>query len=180
LPSRSAEVGWIIDTREAAFVWPAPQKFARDNPANVHAKSVRNCPAVLDHEARLFEVTCPVDLHIRFRFDEKTNEPRLTNAAGDQSTIRPKHLGQMLALVGRKEWRDPNRPILQIVTPYLFVADEPIYMTQLPPFAHYRDEPLPGVMIGGRLPIHIWPRPMMWAFEWMDPSQDLTLKRGEP
>src|SRR5262245_15276755 len=35
-------------------------------------------------------------------------------------------------------------------------------------------------MIGGRLPIHIWPRHMMWAFEWMDPSQDLILRRGEP
>jgi hypothetical protein len=178
--NRTVEVGWMIDTQQAAFVWQPPQKLARDNPPNLHAKSVRNCPAVLDHEARIFEVACPFDLHIRFQFDEKTKEPRLNNAAGDQSTIRSKHLGQLLALMGRKEWRHPDRPILQIRTPYLFLADETAYMTQLPPFAHYRDKPWPGLMIGGRLPIHIWPRPIMWAFEWMDPSQDLILKRGEP
>jgi hypothetical protein len=35
-------------------------------------------------------------------------------------------------------------------------------------------------MVGGRLPIHIWPRVMMWAFEWYDQSQDLIIQRGEP
>ncbi|TQR62780.1 hypothetical protein E2K52_08805 [Acinetobacter sp. RF14B] len=35
-------------------------------------------------------------------------------------------------------------------------------------------------MFGGRFPIHIWPRPLMWAFEWHDTSKDLILKRGEP
>ena len=36
------------------------------------------------------------------------------------------------------------------------------------------------MLIGGRLPIHIWPRQMMWAFEWFEPSKPLTLRRGEP
>jgi len=86
----------------------------------------------------------------------------------------------MVSLIGQKEWRHPKRPIVQLVTPYLFIADEPVYMTQMPPFAHYRSPPLPGVLIGGRLPIHVWPRPMMWAFEWHEPDKELTLRRGEP
>jgi hypothetical protein len=53
-------------------------------------------------------------------------------------------------------------------------------MTQLPPFLHYRDPALPGVMIGGRMPIDVWPRVLMWAFEWFDTSKDLILRRGEP
>src|SRR3954447_5150535 len=180
LRSRTVEVGWLLDAEKAGFIWSAPQKLTRDDPKARHAKSVRYCPAVLDHEARLFEVTCPIDLHLRLQFDERTQEPQLINAAGDQSAVRPKHLSQLIALVARKEWRDPNRPVLQLVTPYLFLADEPVYMTQLPPFCHYRNPPWPGVLIGGRLPIHIWPRPMMWAFEWYDPKQDLVLRRGEP
>jgi hypothetical protein len=138
------------------------------------------CPAVIDHEARLFQVACPIDLHLRFRVDEKTKRPQFVNAAGDQSTIRGKTLGQLLKVVDHKEWRDPKRPLLQLVTPYLFLADEPVYMTQLPPFCHYRNPQWPGLMIGGRLPIHIWPRAMMWAFEWHDVKQDLILRRGEP
>ena len=35
-------------------------------------------------------------------------------------------------------------------------------------------------MIDGRMPIHIWPRPLMWAFEWYDTNKPLVLKRGEP
>jgi hypothetical protein len=30
------------------------------------------------------------------------------------------------------------------------------------------------------MPIHVWPRPLMWAFEWHDPSRDIVLRRGEP
>jgi hypothetical protein len=86
----------------------------------------------------------------------------------------------MLAILGRKEWRHPDRPIIQIITPYVFIADEPVYMTQMPPISHYYANPWPGVLIGGRLPIHIWPRQMMWAFEWFEPSKPLVLRRGEP
>ena len=74
----------------------------------------------------------------------------------------------------------PTGRFLQLTTPYVFLADEPVYMTQLPPICHYRNPPWPGVLIGGRLPINIWPRPMMWAFEWYEPKQDLILRRGEP
>ena len=51
---------------------------------------------------------------------------------------------------------------------------------QMPPFFHYRDPPLPGTLVGGRFPIDVWPRPMMWAFEWHDPKKPIKLKRGEP
>ncbi|MEM8698847.1 MAG: hypothetical protein AAGF44_06720, partial [Pseudomonadota bacterium] len=64
--------------------------------------------------------------------------------------------------------------------PYLFIADEPVYMSQVAPFLHYRPDPWPGTIFGGRFPINVWPRPLMWAFEWHDPKKDLILSRGEP
>ena len=179
--SRNVEVGWLLDTNQAQFIWEAPRKLSRDYPPAHHAKSVAFCPAVLDHEARIFEIPCPIDVHLKFSMTGGPNgTPALANAAGDQSTVRPKVLGQMMSLVGRKEWRHPDRPVVQIITPYIFVADEPVYLTQMPTFAHYRAAPLPGVLVAGRMPIHIWPRPMMWAFEWFDTSKDIILKRGEP
>jgi hypothetical protein len=136
-------------------------------------------PSVIDHEARLFEVPCPFDLELGLRRDEK-GQLQLVNAMGDRSPIRGKHLGQVSALVSPREWRHPDRPIVQIITPYVFLSDEPVYMTQLPPFNHYRSPQWPGTLVGGRLPIHIWPRPMMWALEWYDPKTTISLKRGEP
>ena len=177
--SRAVEVGWLLNTDKATFIWDEPRRIRRDEPAPSHAKAVNYCPAVLDHEARMFEVPCPIDATLRFRYDAN-KEPRLINADGERSGIRGKHLGQMTAIVSRREWRHPDRPLIQVITPYVFLADEPVYMTQMPPISHYNPNPWPGAMVGGRLPIHIWPRGMMWAFEWFDISKDLVLRRGEP
>ena len=69
---------------------------------------------------------------------------------------------------------------MQVITPYLFLADEPVWLTQLPPMHAYLPTPWPGLLICGRFPIDVWPRTLMWAFEWHDTTKDLVLKRGEP
>ena len=60
------------------------------------------------------------------------------------------------------------------------ISDEPVYMSQLAPFMHYATPPWPGTIFGGRFPIDVWPRPLMWAFEWHDIKKPLVLKRGDP
>ena len=89
-------------------------------------------------------------------------------------------LAMMVVLVNRNEWRHPERPIVQVVTPYLFLADEQVYLSQTAPHLDFVAPALPGVLIGGRFPINIWPRHLMWAFEWYDTKQDIILKRGQP
>lgn len=177
--SRITEVGWLLDADKAALIWDAPRKLSRPTGRTTHAKGVSFCPAVNDHEGRIYEIASPVDIHLRFSRNSH-NEPALTNVAGDQSTVRQKHLNQMFVIVNPKEWRDPDRPILQFVTPYAFVADDPVTINQLPPFYHYNANPWPGLPIGGRFPIHIWPRGLVWAFEWYDTSRDLIVRRGDP
>jgi hypothetical protein len=177
---RMVDVGWLLDTEKAGFIWAPPERVKGEESEQHHAKSLRGCPGVLDHEARLFQITCPIDLHVRLGRDEKTGQPTLINVSGDQSTIRSKHLGQMLHMVPQREWRKKDRPVIQIITPYLFISDEPVYMTQMPPFHFYNREPWPGLLVGGRFPIDVWPRHLMWAMEWHDTSKDLILKRGDP
>ena len=67
-----------------------------------------------------------------------------------------------------------------MIAPYVFIADEPCYVVQSPPYLHYFPNPRPGLQIGGRFPIHTWPRPLSWGFEWDDASKPLVLKRGDP
>ena len=177
-PSRVVDVGWLLDSEKATFIWDAPRRLSRPTGRTTHAKGVSVCPAVVDHEARIFEVPCPIDIQLRYK--PNGDEPAVIDLAGEQSSIRPKHLGQMFVFVSRKEWRDPNRPIVQFMTPYTFLADEPVTINQLPPFYHYPATPWPGLMIGGRFPIDVWPRGLVWAFEWYDTSKDLIIKRGDP
>ena len=79
--------------------------------------------------------------------------------------MRPKALNSVLHVVNEAERRHPDRPTLQLSLPYVFIADEPVYLSQVAPFLHYRAEPWPGTIFGGRFPIDVWPRPLMWAFE---------------
>lgn len=175
----AAEVGWLIDAPAATFVYGAPEALSIPGDTEGSAKSVRQCPAVLAHRAGLFQVTCPIDLHLRLR-NLRTSKPLLVNAAGNQSTVAAKVLDQMVTLMPRDRWLDAERPVLQIGAPWRFVTDDEVWLSQLPPFYHYRKEPLPGLLIGGRFPIRLWPRSLMWAFEWHEPERDLVLRRGEP
>jgi hypothetical protein len=174
-PDPTVDVGWLLDTDRAQFIWEAPRPVGE----TARPGSIRVREDTRDHESRLFEVPCPVDVQLRFSWDEKGG-PTLTSVDADRAAIRTKHLNQMVTLVGRREWRHPERPILQFITPYVFVSDAPVVMTQIPPVGAWLPKPWPGLLIGGRLPIHIWPRQMMWAFEWRDTTKDLFLRRGDP
>src|SRR3546814_19821019 len=66
-----------------------------------------------------------------------------------------------------------------MLTSYVFVSDDPVYVNQYPPLFHYTPD-RPGIQISGRFPIDIWPRPLQWAFGWHDTAKDLILRRGEP
>lgn len=179
-PSRPALVGWLLDTDKAGFIWEAPRRLRTSAECPRHAKSVTACPAVVDHEARHFVVPCPISARLRIAIDPKTGEANLANADGDRASVRTRALGEMVKRVNAREWRHPRRPIIQFVTPYVFVSDDPVHMSQFPPFAHRRDPEWPGLVIGGRFPIDVWPRHLMWAFEWHDLDRELVLTRGEP
>ena len=172
-------VGWFLANDRGAVLYDPPERLATRPPNKGHAKSASRCPAVIQLESRYFAVKCPFDLHIGFQRDEK-GRAVLVNRAGAGSSIRSGKLNEVLTLVNEAEWRFPDRPTVQLHLPYCFVADEPVWMSQLEAFAHYRRDPLPGTIFGGRFPISIWPRPLMWAFEWHEPAKDLILRRGEP
>lgn len=174
------DVGWVIDhSKDASFIWQAPHKLSRPEVRTSHAKGVSICPAINELESRLHEISCPIDIHLRFRTDQR-GDPAMVGIDGEMSTIRPQSLSKLMMPVHPSEWRHPNRPMLQVMTPYLFVADEPVYLTMYPAFYYFPQTRLPGMVIGGRFPIHIWPRELVWAFEWYDTSADIMINRGDP
>lgn len=173
------QVGWFLSSDKGAVMFYPPERVSFRQTNRTHAKSAARCPGVIQLESRYFMVRCPIDLHLGFGRDDK-GQPHLINRAGAASAVRGNKLGQMITLVSEAEWRYPDRPTVQMALPYCFVAEETCYISQLDTFAHYRPQPLPGTIFGGRFPIHAWVRPLMWAFEWHDTTKDLILKRGDP
>lgn len=174
------QVGWFVDEPKGSLLYAPPKRVSIRPPNKDHPKSAARCPAVLQMETRYFQVPCPFDMRIGFERDPKTNKPHLVNRLGANSPVRANKLADLIVLVNENEWRFPDRPTVQMKLPYMFISDEPCWMTQLDAFMHYRPAPLPGTIFGGRMPIHVWPRPLMWGFEWHDTTKDLILKRGEP
>lgn len=172
-------VGWFLAQDKGAVLFEAPERLGSRDARKTHAKSAARCPAVIQMESRYFLVKSPYDMQIGFTRDAK-GQAVLANRAGAASPVRSSKLNELLTLVNEAEWRFPDRPTVQMTLPYCFIADEPVYVTQLGCFAHYRADPLPGTIFGGRFPVHVWPRPLMWAFEWHDTSRDIVLRRGEP
>ena len=177
--SRSYEVGWLFVNETTSVIWDSPQPVRQDAPQTDWAKSVAFCPAVIEFDRRHFVISCPIDLHLRLHVtpDGKLN---IQNMLAEGGPVRPGTLNQMFMIMPQQEWRHPQRPVIQMSTPFLFISDDPVYINQFPPFLHYGGAPRPGVQLCGRFPIDVWPRILMWAFEWHDFSKDLIIKRGEP
>ena len=177
--SGPVKVGWFLSDQKGGIIYDPPERVRSVDVDRTHAKSASRCPAVINLESRYFAVKCPFDIHIGFTRD-KDGKPALRNLAGPKSTIRASKLGEKLHLTNEVEWRHKDIPTIQLSLPYVFIADEPVYMSQVAPFMHYTPDPLPGTIFGGRFPINVWPRPLMWAFEWREPEKPIKIARGDP
>ncbi|MEM1047669.1 MAG: hypothetical protein AAGL24_16035 [Pseudomonadota bacterium] len=172
-------IGWLLAEQRASILFDPPTRLRTRHQKPVHPKSAAACPAVLSLDNRIFEIKCPVDLVLDYTLSD-LGAPGVRNVLGSKSPVRNAALDHLIIVSPRDEWRHPDRPILQLRLPYIFLADEPVFMAQVPPFFHRPADPLPGLMIGGRFPINVWPRTLSWAFEWHETDRTLSLKRGDP
>ncbi len=176
---RLLTVGWTVRAAKSQIIWAPPKPLDAPQTRAASAKSVQYCPAAVDFDRRHYIISCPIDITLKFE-KQPNGQVSLIDADGVQSGVRQIALREIFVLHPQAEWRHPERPIVQMIAPYVFVADEPCYVVQTPPYLHYFATPRPGVQIGGRYPVHIWPRPLSWGFEWHDIGKPLSLKRGEP
>jgi hypothetical protein len=170
-------VGWFVDIDRGAVIYDAPRPLSRTfDFAATDRKAPTHCPAVQSFASAMYVVPCPFKLSLRCVAHEQAWEFRLDRR---QSELDPDAANELFTFLPRREWRHPQRPIVQIQAPYVFVSDDEVELTQVPSHQHYQPD-RPGVVIAGRFPIRDWPRPLSFAFEWHDVAAPLKLARGEP
>jgi hypothetical protein len=173
---KKVDVGWFIEEPQGKFVFPEPKKLFGYRKKPLSNRAVQSCPAVNELERELFVLQNPFDITLRCSKTEGNIELHVVE---DGTRIDDDLISRFVFLMEPKLWRSPNIPVIQIKIPYFFLSDEPCYMTQIAPFMSNNMVQWPGILIGGHLPINIWPRILNWAFEWTNLENDLTLRRGD-
>ena len=167
----------MLEPGNAEVIFSAPRRVVTGRSRPLSPKAVQSCPAVNGLEARLFIVDIPFTLRLRLVRDPGGSfglflVPEGTSVSADRAR-------GLVSLMPPQEWRSADVPVVQIATPYSFIADEECWLTQLPPVAG-TSQHLPGSLVCGRFPTNIWPRNLSWALEWEKPGEDLVLRRGDP
>jgi len=169
------DIGWFIEENKGKFVFFEPQPLFKSRERAISQRAVQACPAVNELERDYYVIKCPFD--IRLRCSKRENEYEL-HIVEDGTRIDDDLISEYVFLMQPNLWRSKSKPVIQIKVPYFFLCDEPCYMTMLAPYMSSDTFKWPGTMVGGRLPINIWPRILNFAFEWSDLDQDLILRRG--
>jgi hypothetical protein len=177
MPSEPLTVGWIIDSPFGDFIFESPSPVRKERKPALSGRAVQACPAVNELEKRLFLIKCPFDITLGA---EKNGETYNLFFDEERTRVDEDIIGRFVTFMPQKLWRDPQKPVLQLLLPYIFLCDEECYLSQFPPFLHRPSTVWPGSMISGRFPITNWPRIMNFAFEFDDLSNVLALRRGQP
>jgi len=170
-------VGWIVDAPFGDFLFETPHPKRSERSAAISGRAVQACPAVNELEKRLFVVKCPFDIKIGI---EKEADDFHLYYDEDKTRLDADILPRFLTFMPQKLWRVKDRPVIQILLPYIFLCDEKCYLSQFPPFLDDHIKSWPGNMISGRFEITNWPRILNFAFEFSNIDQELSLKRGQP
>lgn len=174
---KNVDVGWFVEQEEAKFVFPEPITLFKSRKKALSNRAVQACPAVNEYERDLFVIRNPFDIRLRcLKVEDRYDLHIVEKGTRIDEDLIPKFVFLMQPHI----WRNSQRPVIQIKMPYFFLSDEPVYMTQLSPYMNDNIMDWPGLLIGGRFPINVWPRIMNWAFEWIDLETDLILRRGQP
>ena len=171
-------VGWFLPrSLEARAVWFDPIPYSWQPAGERNSGLFLQCPAYQKFSRSLFVLRSPFDLHLRCQVSDRECEV----SVGARSSIKPEELAQFIKIHPANEWREPDKPLLQLMLNYYFLSDDDLDIQYLSPLTTTFFEPaLPGLVLQGRWNIQSWVRPVNFVFEWWHTSADLIIGRGQP
>lgn len=175
---RFVEIGYVPVHSKSSLAFPPPRVLLSQRLQPLSRRAVQSCPAVNTFENRTIEILAPFSIRLRCVQSDRGKFDVHVIAEGtrlDLPLVR-----QFVTVMPREIWRSEEAPVIQVGLPHFFVSDVECFLTQTPAWASESKNVIPGKIISGRFPTHIWPRTLNLAFEWSEQSEDLVLKRGDP
>jgi hypothetical protein len=172
----TTNIGWCFDRDTGVGIYQAPIPVLKLLRSQRVDAGVGSCPAAIDFNIRTYTVLSPYTF--RLRAVKQQDESYSFHIVYPETHVSESVLKNELSFQPRSLWRDGRFPVLQLVLPYIFIANESVYINQIEPSRF--NECKPWSLIEGRFDISTWHRPVNWAIEWLDTSKDIVIKRGDP
>ena len=172
------KIGWCFDKDEGVAVYQSPIPLSKliTLRKNKMGAGVSHCPGTNDFNSRTFTILSPYTFRIRAQANSNGQLdffPVYPDTEATEQVIKNE-----ISFQPRSLWRDEKYPILQLSLPYVFFANETVYINQLEPNRFNGDKS--WSLIQGRFDISTWQRPINWAIEWTNTNKDIFIKKGEP
>jgi hypothetical protein len=156
--------------RELAFFEPEPV-FKLISSSRSKNTNYLKCPAFQDYYNNCFLLRSPIDITINI-----SNQPN-GNKFASIDTHNQKFFDDNIAIRYEEGYK---HPILHVRFFYVFYADEPLMIELLSPSMHKTELQNNINIISGVYDISKWIRPVEFAFEVIDDTKPIVIKRGDP
>ena len=114
-------VGWFLPkTLEARSIWYDPVPFKWHPDTIGHSNLFLECPAYQKFSRNSFVLKCPFDLHLHCSL----NDDGCELSVGGNSSIKPEKLEQFIKVHPKDEWRESDKPLIQMMLNYYFITDD--------------------------------------------------------
>lgn len=172
------KIGYVPVNNRSSIVFPPPRLIRSTRSAPLSNRAVQSCPAVNVLEKRIIEILAPFSLQIRCVSNSRGGFD--FHCVDSGTRIDRELIPQHVTFMAPQFWRTEGVPVVQIGLPHIFICDTSCYVTQMPAWASNKCAEIPGTLISGRFPTHIWPRSLNLSFEWSNTGEDFSMKIGEP
>lgn len=170
------KIGWSLLAEEGGICFPAPARFVPQKDQSRDGKGFLNCPAVRGYFSGTYIVTAPFSIQLRHSL---VNGQPVIQPVYPFTSLTEQKVQELIKIEPRSTWRSPDVVVLQMPSPYLFFADQPVVLRQ-DPCLLTTPTSLSWRQIPGKFNIYDWQRPLNWACEWFVSAGDLIIKAGEP
>ena len=172
---KKIKVGWTIASDEYKIAFEPPEKLIVQKDKSPNQKGYLSCPAVRNFSQGFYIVKSPYSIKLRAIDD---GENLNIFPVYPFTSIHDSLIKKIVQIEHPSTWRKNETVTIQIPSPYVFFADQLVFMEQGQPMLTNQTK-LNWRIIPGIIDIYSWQRPLNWAFEWDLNSGDFIINNNE-
>lgn len=170
------DIGWSVINIQYELFCEKPDNIYHRYMEEI-PESIKHCVGMGDYWKNIFCIRSPFDLDLSFQIE---NNKVIIDNSDDFVLNSFEEQGLPFLINDPKSYG--KYPNIQIPLSQIFIADKPCKVELIPPAGDLHLNPMWSFIrfASGEIDIHAWQRPINFAFEWVDITKKIHIKKGEP